>query len=87
MATVVLVEVRVGELGENLSKLPLGRASGALLESQLERSIAGYRVHPAPTRLPSHSHNLWGLTTCDRRCHLRQLLQHMTQCHVEQNLC
>ena len=29
-----------GELGENLSKLPLGRASGALLEEQLERSIA-----------------------------------------------
>ena len=40
MTTVVLVEVRVGELGENLSKLPLGRASGALLENQLERSIA-----------------------------------------------
>ena len=44
MVTVVLVDVR--ELDENLSKLPLGRASGALLESQLERSIAGYRVHP-----------------------------------------
>ena len=54
MATVVLVEVRVGELGENLGKLPLGRASGALLESQLERSIAGYRVqHPAPTGFPA----------------------------------
>ena len=86
MATVVLVEVRVGELGENLSKLPLGRASGALLESQLERSIA-VQSTPGSHRLPSHSHNLWGLTTCDRRCHLRQLLQHMTQCHVEQNLC
>ena len=71
MVTVVLVDVR--ELDENLSKLPLGRASGALLESQLERSIA-VQSTPASPRLPSHSHNLWALTTCDRRCHLRQLL-------------
>ena len=71
MATVVLVEVRVGELGENLSKLPLGRASGALLESQLERSIAGYRVHPAPTGFPATpttfgvSPRVTGDVTCD----------------------
>ena len=48
MVTVVLVDVR--ELDENLSKLPLGRASGALLESQLERSIAVQSTpgsHPA----------------------------------------
>ena len=50
-----LVQEVGGETEENLSKLPLGRASGALLEEQLERSIAV--VHQSTltgsTRLPS----------------------------------
>ena len=70
-----------GETEENLSKLPLGRASGALLEEQLERSIAV--VHQStftgsqPASIPATPTIFWGLATCDRRSHERQILHKM----------
>ena len=75
----------VKEMAENLSKLPLGRASGTLLEKQLERSIAVHQStftgsHPAS--LPATPTIFWKLTTCDRRSHDKQILHQMAPCYV-----